>query len=417
MTATTSSNESAETLNEQLWTAVVKEAAAAGLDPHKFSDVHRSVVQDIAQFLATQATSQPNETTSSNGLSAWVSRYTPSGKSTAPPPPPIIICGVPGTGKTTFLYVLDKVLHTQFGLPDEVTSTMTKPSGRTHTVQKRQFNGRDLSLLSVRKWGELLHFYAWDTGKHRLDHKALRRFISETLRPMQIIFADEVEMTGYAPTLPDLAKQGLLVVGTSNQTTFAQLETDEMRPLIYTVDGTDMRAGDPADAIVRETDAAWRLFGQTAAQAERHFERLSYRWLETPSAVYTLLDFASAVKAPLLETEWIRFIDMVSTAVETPIVLLLDNFSLEILRTDYNAIMRFVHLFDAIEQVNVGVLVRNTAAPPELSREALTHMKVTIQSARGITEEIKTKTVIGIDRCISRIGQAGHRAQTVLTNG
>jgi hypothetical protein len=109
----------------------------------------------------------------------------------------------------------------------------------------------------------------------------------------------------------------------------------------------------------------------------------------------------------MLETEWLHFFQQTSQ----PTILLFDDFSLETLRTNYNAIIRFVSLFDAIEQIGLGVLVRNQAETPQLSREAINHMKVTIQSSRGIPEEIKQKTIIGIDRCISRLGQAGQLAK------
>jgi hypothetical protein len=103
-----------------------------------------------------------------------------------------------------------------------------------------------------------------------------------------------------------------------------------------------------------------------------------------------------------------------NTLSSAPFILLFDDFSLETLRTDYNAIIRFVSLFDAIEQVGLGVLVRNQRETPQLSREAINHMKVTIQSSRGVTEEIKMKTVVGIDRLVSRLGQAGQNAQRIL---
>jgi hypothetical protein len=94
----------------------------------------------------------------------------------------------------------------------------------------------------------------------------------------------------------------------------------------------------------------------------------------------------------------------------------LDDFSLEWLRTDYNSIIRFVGLLDGVEQLGVGVLVRQAGGEPAavLSREALSHMQVTIQSARGVSQEIKTRTTIGLGRCTSRLGQAGHRGRALL---
>ena len=41
-------------------------------------------------------------------------------------------------------------------------------------------------------------------------------------------------------------------------------------------------------------------------------------------------------------------------------------------------------------------------------------MKVTIHTARGVSEEVKTRALVGIDRAISRIGQAGVRARAIF---
>ena len=123
----------------------------------------------------------------------------------------------------------------------------------------------------------------------------------------------------------------------------------------------------------------------------------------------------TAVHAPLLENDWATFLQTLPRQPDEPLIFLLDDFLLDILRTDYNAIIRFVSLFDLIEQQGIGVLVRNQSGAAELSREALSHMKITIHAARGVPEEIKVKTAVGIDRCISRIGQAGHTAHRHLS--
>jgi len=130
--------------------------------------------------------------------------------------------------------------------------------------------------------------------------------------------------------------------------------------------------------------------------------------------LFLRLDLKAAVYAPLLENDWAAFLQTLPRQPDEPLILLLDDFSLEVLRTDYNAIIRFVSLFDLIEQQGIGVLVRHQAGPAELSREALSHMKVTIHAARGVPEAIKVKTAVGIDRCISRIGQAGHKAHLII---
>ena len=78
--------------------------------------------------------------------------------------------------------------------------------------------------------------------------------------PCGLSFADEVEMSGYSPTLPNIARQGILVLGSSNQYALAQLADELMPPRIYRFTGDDMRLGDPADALVDDEDAAWELF-------------------------------------------------------------------------------------------------------------------------------------------------------------
>jgi hypothetical protein len=398
-----------------IWQEIEATAVSANLDPAKFTDTHREIVAHIVSFLR-----MPPVGPSSKEESTIWSKWLPLGKngngkrpSPPPPPAPLIICGEPGTGKTTFLNVLDVVLRRAFNLPDKIEPVMHK--GRYHyPVTKRLLNGRPISLLSVKKWADLLHFYTWDRQLHGLVRDDRDAFIQETLLPMRLIFADEVEMTGYAPTLPDLARQGLLIIGTSNQRQFVQLEEMLVPPHIYTFGGVDLRAGSPIDAVAQPDDPAWAIFDRLQAQPTAQFERLSYQQQQQGGVLFVRLDFETAVRAPLLENEWAAFFHSLQPQPADPLVLLLDDFALDSLRTDYNAIIRFVSLFDLIEQQGVGVLVRNTIGPAELSREALSHMKITIHAARGVPEAIKVKTAVGIDRATSRIGQAGHMAHRLL---
>ncbi len=401
----------------EIWREIEQTAVSAGLDPTKFSDTHQEILAHIVTFLQQPPPASPVE--ERNGWSKWLPRLAagrngdgerPSGP---PPPAPIIICGEPGTGKTTFLNVLDVVLRRVFALPDNIQPMMHKGSYH-YTVSKRFMSGLPVSLLSVKKWADLLHFYTWDRQEHRMVTTDRAAFIRETLQPMRLIFADEVEMTGYAPTLPVLARHGLLVIGTSNQHRFTQLEEMLVPPRIYTFGGVDLRAGSPADAIVQPNDPAWTIFDKLQGLPIEQHEQLAYQQQIVADVLFLRLDFATAVHAPLLENEWSNFIQTLPGQVGDPLIFLLDNFSLDILRTDYNAIIRFVSLFDLIEQQGIGVLMRNPAAEAELSREALTHMKITIHAARGVPEAIKVKTAVGIDRCISRVGQAGHKAHQYI---
>ncbi len=402
-----------------IWQEIERTAVSAGLDPTKFSDTHREILAHIVTFLQQPAAAPAAPTEEKSGWSKWLPLLASEKngevkRPSTPPPAPLIICGEPGTGKTTFLNVLDVVLRRVFALPDNIQPVMRKNS-YSYVVNKRFMNGRPISLLSVKKWADLLHFYTWDRDRHGLVAADRAAFIQETLRPMRLIFADEVEMTGYAPTLPDLARQGLLVVGTSNQHRFTQLEEMLVAPRIYRFGGVDLRAGSPADAVVQASDPAWETFNRLQKRPAEQYERLAYQQEQIEGILFVRLDFATAVRAPLLENEWANFVHTLPWQVDEPLVFLLDNFSLNILRTDYNAIIRFVSLFDLIEQQGIGVLVRNEAADAELSREALSHMKVTIYAARGIPEAIKVKTAVGIDRCISRIGQGGHKAHQYLS--
>jgi hypothetical protein len=292
---------------------------------------------------------------------------------------------------------------------------MSKPNGQTHGIQKRLFNGRPTSLLSVRKWTQLLYFYAWDTESHRLELEKGNDFIRETLRPMRVIFADEVEMTGYSPTLPDIARQGILVLGSSNQYAFSQLADELMPPRIYRFTGDDMRQGNPTDALVNEGDAAWQLFERVRDRPYHLYGRLYYQLLQSSSTLYALLNFHEAVNAPLLEAEWLHFFQtahhQTSLEHQPPLTLLFERFSLDALHSNYNAIIRFIALFDAIEQLGVGVLIQNEGEEMELSRAALAQMKTAIENAPDVPPEIKTHTMVGIDRATSRIGQAAVRAR------
>lgn len=417
-------------LHAKVWQDVVQTAVLAGLDPTKFNQGHAEILGRLVDFLQTEDV--PAQVAAAPGwLAQWKQRVMgqngqhDDAVQEATAVSPIIISGDPGTGKTTFLYVLDAVLRRHFKLPDNVTAVMSKDDGQTFAVHKRAFNGRVVSLLSVRKWTELLHFYTWDVAQHGLDRAARRDFICRVLRPMRLIFADELEIAGYSPTIPDLARQGILVIGTSNQSHFAQLEQALLPPQIYNFDGVDLRMGSPSDAVVATGSHGWQLFERLASQPMQQRGRRSYQSLWQDGVAVVRLDFERAVKAAMLESEWMAFMEAMYTAVHpqhqplttgAAYLLLFDNFSLDILRTDYNAIIRFVSLFDAIEQVAAGVLLRHAAPAPEeaLSRAAIEHMKVTIHSARGITAEIKQRTVVGIDRCTSRLGQAGHKAQLLL---
>ena len=401
-----------------IWQEIEATAVSANLDPTKFNDTHRDIADQIVAFLQAPPPKDSALESEPNGWRSWL----PLGKngnghaaSLPPPPAPIIICGEPGTGKTTFLNVLDVVLRRRFNLPDNVQPVMHKGEHAYH-VTKRLLNGRPISLLSVKKWDDLLYFYTWSREAHGLVAADRAAFVQEVLLPMRLIFADEVEMTGYSPTLPILAQHGLLVVGSSNQSRFAQLEERQVPLHTYTFDGIDLRAGSPADAVVQPGDPAWAIFDALQNQPVQQFEQLTYRQMRQDDVFFVGLDFGTAVHAPLLENDWASFLQTLPHQPDEPLIFLLDCFSLAILRTDYNAIIRFVSLFDLIEQQGIGVLVRHQDETTELSREALSHMKITIYAARGVPEAIKVKTAVGIDRCISRIGQAGHTAHRWLNS-
>lgn len=409
-------------LEATLWQQIINKAAEGGLNPDRFDQNHRLVVQQIAEFL-----NQDSQSESKHGRSPrwrWFNHQEHQEEDTAVTPvPPIIISGVPGTGKTTFLYLIDVVLRTQFGLPDNIEPVMVKSDGTKFSLQKRYFCGMPISLLSVRKWTELLYFYNWDVAVHgfRSDVQAL--FIDQILLPMRIILADEVEMTGYSPTLPKLAQHGILVIGTSNQDAFAQLDSYLIPPRIYPFSGDDMRAGDPKDAIVRAEGKAWELFEAAQTQMTQWFDKLAYQRLDYDQTAVCLVRFRDAISAPMLESEWIKFFQETSLSADGArnnfepkfaFVLLLDDFSMAELQGNFNAIIRFVTLFDVIEQFGIGVLIRNTRRTPKLSREAIQQMKISIKTRPGVEAEVKKRILTSIDRWTSRLGQAGHKARQLL---
>ncbi len=406
-------------LDDHIWQRLLTQATSAGLDGTKFDQQHRQIVQEVVHFLALPSVAPPILDTPSTSLrKRWMRRGRKDTAVSDPPSPisPIIICGQPGTGKTTFLYLLDYVLRQQFTLPDNIAPHMSKGE-QTYAVHKRAYNCQPVSLLSVKKWTQLLHFYAWDVEQHALQERDLAHFVQEKLLPMRVLFADEVEMTGYSPTIPTLAKYGILVVGTSNQYAFKQLDSHALSPHIYRFTGEDMRLGDPTEAIVTITSPLWGLFEAVAETSMRQYEQLSFRVQKRGDGLFLLLALDTAVSAPMLETDWITFwqtifVQEMQTTFnsESSLTLLLDNFSLDFLRADFNAVIRFVSLFDAIEQLGLGVLVRHTEKPVDLSGEGITFLKTTIYNALGVPDEIKQKTAVGLDRCVSRIGQAGHKA-------
>jgi hypothetical protein len=381
-----------------LWEQVCDEATQVGLDTSLFGERQREVVARVAAFLEDE----PD-----------VRRFS-FRKSAAKPIAPIILYGPPGTGKTTFLYVLDHVLRRE--LPDHIAPVMQKGS-RTYSLQKRLLDGEPLSLLSVSQWAQLLHFYEWDVRKHRLVSADRQAFITNNLIPMRIIFTDEVEMVGYSPTIPTLAKNGILVVGTSNQTEFAQLERQQIPPHKIHFGGEDMRQGDPQDAV-----CAHPIFDRLAAQKMQLFGQVNCQLHCQAETVFVRLDFSEALQAPLLDIEWVNFIKMTRFFVSDPTsltqklayILLLDDFSIEKLQHDYNGIIRIVALFDAVEQMGIGVLLRNTVQPLQLSRDSFAELKRVIEQADDASEDVKRKTLVGIDRFTSRLGMAGKRAQLIL---
>ncbi len=379
----------------ELWNAVLAQATECGLDPSKFGEQHQAIITDVANFLASDI--DPDAII-----------------------PTIVICGKPGTGKTTFLYVLDTVLRGKVGLPDNIPSSLMKER-RTFSVPKRSFHTHQTSLLSVRKWTEMLNFMMWNQTTHSLIQEDLDDFIVNTITPMRVLLADEVEMEGYSPTLPDFGKHGILVIGTSNQYQFAHLDADLAPPNIYFMEGIDLRIGNPEDAIVTRTQKEWQFFNTLETGWETTVEQFSYRAKQFDDVVFIRSDFKTTVRAPILETRWAKLITDIFrlTRIDPQLaikqtVLLLDNFDIDLLTRDYDALIRFVSLFDAIEQLGIGVLVRNTEAPPHLDPVTIENLKSTIASAIGVSTLTKTRTLVGIDRFASRLGQAGHHAQQLV---
>ena len=70
----------------------------------------------------------------------------------------------------------------------------------------------------------------------------------------------------------------------------------------------------------------------------------------------------------------------------------------------------------APHQVNalVRIVIRHPTHSPNLSRAAFSQLKTVIQNQPGVDIDIKRRTLVGIDRCISRLGQAAHRARRWL---
>ena len=399
----------------RLWQAVNELAATAGLDNKLFGRQHRELVTVIAAFLAEPTRARPTPPGDRR-------RWTRPGANPAPAPAPvtpIIICGIPGTGKTTFLALLDTVLRGVFGLPDRIQPVMSKHDGSQFPIQKREICGQPISLLSVSKLSQLLHFYAWDLNRHGFDDADLDDFIYNTLLPMRIIFADEVETTGFSPTIPDLASRGLLVIGSSNQTRFEQLERELVPPHILTFTGEDLRRGNPAQAVVPRQHTLQELFAELSAHTHYQYEFLTYGCRLEEEISYLYIDFEAAIYAPLLETKWVRLFQEVLNhttggaqplGLQTPLILLLDNFSLDILAVNYNATIRFISLFDAVEQHGLGVLVRHAPDSLVLSPETIAAVKETIREAPIANLKLKQSTLSGIDRWSSRLGQAAFRA-------
>ena len=158
---------------DELWREIEDTAVFAGLDPDKFNETHREILAQIVRFLQQPPAAPAQQVASQNGWGKWLPSLmlgrNGNGKRPSPdnpsPPTPIIICGEPGTGKTTFLNVLDIVLRRAFGLPDNIQPLMHKGAYQ-FAITKRCVSGKPISLLSVKKWAELLHFYTWDRDQH-----------------------------------------------------------------------------------------------------------------------------------------------------------------------------------------------------------------------------------------------------------
>ncbi len=428
-------------LYEQLWQAVNHMAITACLDPTKFGEAHQEIIRTIAEFLTLDMSVPDLEPTSPilekrpRRVRRILNRLRRQRPSTAITPDtddepvdtslavsPIIICGEPGTGKTTFLYVIDAVLRREFGLPDNLLPTMTKGDAQTQSIQKRSFDNIQTSLLSVRKWTDLLRFYAWDTTIHKFNWPDLDRFVQQTLVPMRVVFADEVEVDGYSPTIPNIAKHGVLVIGTSNQYDFLQLREEGIPAQIYNFGGLDMRAGTPTDALVHENQAEWHYFDTLMKQPSHRHILFDYQYLAQEKVAFIRFDFEEGMKAPLLEIDWVHLLEAVyQTATNTtlgtgsPFIVLLDDFSLNVLQNNYDAVIRFIAFFDALEQIGLGVFLRHRSQPVTLSQTEIESLKTSIRTSTQVTEAIKRRVLVGIDRSTSRIGQAAHRAQGYLS--
>ena len=221
---------------------------------------------------------------------------------------PLFVSGVPGIGKTTLLMILDEVLYQlNSSCRDLVVTGKIKsyfPHKTVLNVTPLQLFGKSTGMLSVRDWNNILRHWTFDETTADSNQDALGDLIAR-LRG-KVVFMDEAELEGYVYISELLARQGILVILTSNLNQ-TQIHLPPEHVQLVSLLGSDHRYGNIANVCLPAQPH--ELFDRFA----NHFPRQQKLYV-TSGLVgginITYLNWGNLERQPLMKDDFARlFVD------------------------------------------------------------------------------------------------------------
>jgi hypothetical protein len=307
-------------------------------------------------------------------IAAYISAVL-AGRASATHQPPLIVSGDPGIGKTTLLMMIDQAL-TQLDLPQTLSCRALFAQGGiagyygafkgTIDITPLKLQTTPTAVLSILDWRNIQRHWTYDNQK---THRETPEATADFLKTFQgkVLFVDDAEREGHVYVISQLARQGILVVLSSNLD-HTLLHIDDLSPRAVHLVGKDHRVGDIAavgvpqaphllfDALRHDPNSLSHKYDRWKI-IQRGGQRVAYtRWDSVKDQPYLKDTFAEYFRqhrvSGVVLDDFPFFAGMTGQDIDPSML---------------GRLYRFVHLIDAIHDLQLPFMLRMTRALPLVS--------------------------------------------------